>query len=173
MKTQTRRILFPLAGAALGALAGAGFGMDKGIAASAAFFSFVGFGLGYALYDFNWRLNRKTTVALALAFVAPMVALVAMMASQGFERVAAASPEPLYQSLFEIAGVLLAPGSLLALIIYAIANTFGLIEEARGWPAGGAMEDDPWHVWHDGDGWTFGIEGYGHYACGMRTDSDD
>ena len=28
MKTQTRRILFPLAGAVLGMLAGAGFGMD-------------------------------------------------------------------------------------------------------------------------------------------------
>jgi len=60
MKTQTRRILFPLAGAALGMLAGAGFGMDKGIAASAAFFGFVGFGLGYALHDFNWKRNRKT-----------------------------------------------------------------------------------------------------------------
>jgi hypothetical protein len=35
MKIQTRRILFPLAGAALGMLAGAGFGMDKGIAESA------------------------------------------------------------------------------------------------------------------------------------------
>lgn len=60
MKTQTRRILFPLAGAVLGMLAGAGFGMDKGIAASAAFFGFVGFGLGYALHDFNWKRNRKT-----------------------------------------------------------------------------------------------------------------
>ena len=40
MKTQTRRILFPLAGAVLGMLAGAGFGMDKGIAAGAAFFGF-------------------------------------------------------------------------------------------------------------------------------------
>jgi len=37
MKAQTRRILFTLAGAALGMLAGAGFGMGKGIAASAAF----------------------------------------------------------------------------------------------------------------------------------------
>ena len=173
MKTETRRILFPLAGAALGMISGAGFGMDKGIAASAAFFGFVGFGLGYALHDFNWRRNRKTTVALALAFVVPMVALVALMASQGFEKVATAPPELLYQSLFEIAGVLLAPGGLLALVVYAIANTFGLIEEARDWPAGGAMEEDPWHVWHDGNGYTFGVEGYGHYACGMRTDSDD
>ena len=45
MKTQNRRILFPLAGAVLGMLAGASFGIGKGIAASAAFFGFVGFGL--------------------------------------------------------------------------------------------------------------------------------
>ena len=59
MKTQTRRILFPLAGAALGMLAGAGFGMDKGIAASAAFFGFVGFGLGYALMTSTGNATAK------------------------------------------------------------------------------------------------------------------
>ena len=169
MNTKNHRmILYPLAGAALGALAGAGFGMDKGIAASAAFFGFVGFGLGYALHDFNWRRNRKTTVALALAFVTPMLALLALLASQQEFGKVVLTPA----SLFGIA-TFVAPGGLLALIIYAIANTFGLIEEAQDWPAGGAMEEDPWHVWHDGNGYTFGVEGYGHYACGMRTDSDD
>jgi len=82
MKTQTRRILFPLAGAALGMLAGSGFGMDKGIAAGAAFFGFVGFGLGYALNDFNWKRNRKTTLALLLAFLTPIIGFAWLMAPQ-------------------------------------------------------------------------------------------
>lgn len=168
MKTQTRRILFPLAGAALGMLAGAGFGMDKGIAASAAFFGFVGFGLGYALHDFNWKRNRKTTLALLMAFIAPMVALVALMASQGFEKVATASHDPLHQSLFEIVGVLLAPGGLLALIVYALAKTFGLIEEARACPGGGVLDDED--TWHEDNGYTNGIYGFGLYSNGMKID---
>ena len=166
-----RMILFPLAGAALGMFAGAGFGMDKGIAASAAFFGFVGFGLGYALHDFNWRRNRKTTVALALAFVVPLVALVALVASQGFEKVATASPEPLYQSLFGIAGVLLAPGGLLALIVYAVANTFGLIDEARGWPDGGVSDG----MTEDEDidfTYSNGPYGFGYYVNGFPVNDD-
>jgi hypothetical protein len=169
MNTRNHRmILFPFAGAILGALAGAGFGMDKGMAASAAFFGFVGFGLGYALHDFNWRCNRKTTIALVLAFMVPLAALVALVASQGFEKVVL-TPE----SLFGIAGVLLAPGGLLALIVYAVANTFGLIDEVLDWPAGGVpsggvMEDEEQFPSSIG-----GPYGYGYSANGFANFDDD
>jgi hypothetical protein len=150
MKTQTRRILFPLAGAALGMLAGAGFGMDKGIAAGAAFFGFVGFGLGYALNDFNWKRNRKTTLALLLAFLTPIIGFAWLMAPQVFG-LAGITPASLAQVTAIALTVGPAIGGLLALIVYAAANAFGLIEEARGWPAGGVMrdedfngDDDPW-----------------------------
>lgn len=130
MKTQTRRILFLLAGAVLGMLAGAGFGMGKGIAASAAFFGFVGFGLGYALHDFNWKRNRKTALALLLAFLAPIIGFSWLMAPHAF-------------GLAQVAVIALtvgpAIGGLLALVVYAAANTFGLIDEAQGWPAGRVM----------------------------------
>ena len=33
-------------------------------------------------------------------------------------------------------------GGLLALVVYAAANTFGLIDEARSWPTGGVMRDE-------------------------------
>jgi len=138
MKTQTRRILFTLAGAALGMLAGAGFGMDKGIAASAAFFGFVGFGLGYALHDFNWKRNRKTALALLLTFLAPIIGFAWLMAPQVFG-LAGITPA----GLARVAAIALtvgpAIGGLLALVVYAAANTFGLIDEAQGWPAGGVM----------------------------------
>jgi hypothetical protein len=141
MKAQTRRILFSLGGAALGMLAGAGFGMGKGIAASAAFFGFVGFGLGYALHDFNWKRNRKTTLALLLAFLAPIIGFAWLMAPQVFGQ-AGITPA----SLAHVAAIALTVGptigGLLALVVYAAANTFGLIDEARGWPAGGVMGDN-------------------------------
>jgi hypothetical protein len=172
MKTQTRRILFPLAGATLGMLAGAGFGMDKGIAASAAFFGFVGFGLGYALHEFNWKRNRKTALALLLAFLTPIIGFAWLMAPQVFGQAGIT-----FASLAQVAVIALtvgpAIGCLLSLVVYAAANAFGLIEEARSWPADVAMEDETWHVWHDGDGYTNGMQGFGVYACGMRIDSDD
>ncbi|WP_296638902.1 hypothetical protein [Thiobacillus sp. 65-1402] len=137
MKTQTRRILYPLAGAALGMLAGAGFGMDKGIAASAAFFGFVGFGLGYALHDFNWKRNRKTALALLLAFLTPIIGFSWLMAPHVF-------------GLAQVAVIALtvgpAIGGLLALVVYAAANTFGLIDEAQGWPAGGVRGSESWET---------------------------
>jgi hypothetical protein len=145
MKAQTRRILFPLAGAALGMLAGAGFGMDKGIAASAAFFGFVGFGLGYALHDFNWKRNRKTALALLLAFLTPIIGFAWLMAPQ-VSGLAGITPA----SLAQVAAIALtvgpAIGGLLALVVYAAANTFGLIEEAQGWPSGGVRGSESWEM---------------------------
>lgn len=175
MKTQTRRILFPLGGVVLGMLAGAGFGMDKGIAASTAFFGFVGFGLGYALHDFNWKRNRKTALALLLAFLTPIIGFAWLMAPQVFG-LAGITPA----SLAQVAAIALtvgpAIGGLLALIVYAAANTFGLIEEVRSWPAGGMVgneeissdqggvlngdEDDPWITHPDFHAW--GHNAYHH-----------
>jgi len=141
MKAQTRRILFPLGGAALGMIAGAGFGMDKGIAASAAFFGFVGFGLGYALHDFNWKRNRKIALTLLLAFLAPIIGFAWLMAPQVFD-LANITPASLAQVAVIALTVGPAIGGLLALVVYAAANTFGLIDEARDWPAGGVMGGD-------------------------------
>jgi len=145
MKTQTRRILFPLAGAALGMLAGAGFGMDKGIAASAAFFGFVGFGLGYALHDFNWKRNRKTALALLMAFLTPIIGFAWLMAPQVFGQ-AGITPASLAQVAVIALTVGPAVGGLLALVVYAAANTFGLIDEAQDWPAGGVRESESWEM---------------------------
>jgi hypothetical protein len=145
MKAQTRRILFSLGGAALGMLAGAGFGMDKGIAASATFFGFVGFGLGYALHDFNWKRNRKTTLALLLAFLTPIIGFAWLMAPQVFG-LAGITLASLAQVVTIALTVGPAIGGLLALVVYAAANTFGLIDEAQGWPAGGVMGSESWEM---------------------------
>lgn len=175
MKAQTRRILFSLAGAALGMLAGAGFGMDKDIAASAAFFGFVGFGLGYALHDFNWKRNRKTALALLLAFLAPIIGFAWLMAPQVFG-LASITPASLAQVGMIALTVGPAIGGLLALVVYAAANIFGLIDEAGSWPAGGGVgneeissdqggvlngeEDDPWITHPDFHAW--GHNAYHH-----------
>ena len=175
MKTQTRRILYPLAGAALGMLAGAGFGMDKGIAASAAFFGFVGFGLGYALHDLNWKRNRKTALALLMAFLTPIIGFAWLMAPQVFGQ-AGITPASLAQVAVIALTVGPAIGGLLALVVYAAANTFGLIDEARSWPdvgvvgneeissdQGGVLngdDDDPWITHPDFHAW--GHNAYHH-----------
>jgi hypothetical protein len=170
MEAQARRILFPLAGAALGMLAGAGFGMDKGIAASAAFFGFVGFGLGYALHDFNWKRNRKTALTLLLAFLAPIIGFAWLMAPQVFG-LAGIMPA----SLAQVAAIALtvgpAIGGLLALVVYAAANTFGLIDDARGWPADGAMEED--EIYPNGISSVGGPYGYGYSINGFPMHDDD
>ncbi|MBW8307449.1 MAG: hypothetical protein K0M46_11615 [Thiobacillus sp.] len=167
MKAQTRRILFSLGGAALGMLAGAGFGMDKGIGASAAFFGFEGFGLGYALHDFNWKLNRKTTLALLLAFLAPIIGFAWLMAPQVFGQ-AGITPASLAQVAAIALTVSPAIGGLLALVVYAAANTFGLIDDARGWQGGGVLDDED--TWHEDNGYTNGIYGFGLYSNGMKID---
>lgn len=167
MKIQTRRILFPLAGAALGMLAGAGFGMDKGIAESAAFFGFVGLGLGYALHDFNWKRNRKTALALLLTFLAPIIGFAWLMAPQVFG-LAGITPAGLAQVAAIALTVGPAIGGLLALVVYAAANTFGLIDDARGWQGGGVLDDED--TWHEDNGYTNGIYGFGLYSNGMKID---
>lgn len=170
MKTQTRRILFPLGGVALGLLAGAGFGMDKGIAASAAFFGFVGYGLGYALHDFNWELNRKTALALLMAFLTPIIGFAWLMAPQVFGQ-AGITPA----SLAQVAVIALtagpAIGGLLALVVYAAAYTFGLIEEARSGPGDGTMEED--EVYPNGISSVGGPYGYGYSINGFPIYDDD
>lgn len=170
MKTQTRRILFPLAGVALGMLAGAGFGMDKGIAASAAFFGFVGFGLGYALHDFNWKRNRKTALALLMAFLTPIIGFAWLMAPQVFGQ-AGITPASLAQVAVIALTVGPAIGGLLALVVYAAANTFGLIDEAQGWPAGGVMEED--EIYPNGISSVGGPYGYGYSINGFPIYDDD
>ena len=145
MKTQIRRILFPLVGAVLGMLAGASFGADKGIAAGAAFFGFVGFSLGYALNDFNWKRNRKTTLALLLAFLTPIIGFAWLMAPQVFGQ-AGITPASLAQVAVIALTVGPAIGGLLALVVYAVANTFGLIEESRSWPAGEVRGSEFWEM---------------------------
>ena len=170
MKTQTRRILFPLAGATLGMLAGAGFGMDKGIAASAAFFGCVGFGLGYALHDFNWKRNRKTALALLMAFLTPIIGFALLMAPQVFG-LAGITPTSLAQVAVIALTIGPAIGGLFALVAYAAANTFGLIDEARGWPADGTMEED--EIYPNGISSVGGPYGYGFSINGFPIYDDD
>lgn len=170
MKTQIRRILFPLVGAVLGMLAGASFGADKGIAAGAAFFGFVGFSLGYALNDFNWKRNRKTTLALLLVFLTPIIGFAWLMAPQVFGQ-AGITPASLAQVAVIALTVGPAIGGLLTLVVYAVANTFGLIEEARSGPGDGAMEED--EIYPNGISSVGGPYGYGYSINGFPIYDDD
>lgn len=166
IKKIERKVLFPFAGAVLGILAGAIFGMDKGMLASAAFFGFVGFGLGYALHDFNWRRNRITAMVLLLAFVTPAIGFGLAVALQELASGLTLDGLTRLATVMLLAGPPL--GGLLTLITYAIINTLGLIEEARGWPAGGnGDENEMEDMSFSGYGW--GVEGIGHYINGFRA----
>lgn len=117
MNDTSKPLRFALAGLAIGAAAGLAVGFDRASAVEPmGFFGLVGFGLGYALHDFNWRARKRAAAVIGGVFAAPLVAIAAMVGLGLMPFELAALPS--------LIGGSVGAGGLLALLGYGVHSVF-------------------------------------------------